>query len=190
MTLLCVVHGGVQVRICGRVRHALVHLLSVGMCSSKEIRGNQPDRPYGDGRAHHSCIKAQNRCAVATRTPIPRSKRPYDTLRPFDPPSLRQSRRLAAHSRPSHHHLLRLLLIFFTCRPQSASIRTVPSLRIPCERTIIECKKQLANTHTTETGTFASGAYVTDPVRFVSVLCVQSPFIAVGGDAGGGRCVL
>ena len=34
------------------------------------------------------------------------------------------------------------------------------------------------------------GAYITDPVRFVSVLCAQSSFIAVGGDAGGGRCVL
>jgi hypothetical protein len=55
---------------------------------------------------------------------------------------------------------------------------------------MIQCKKQLAHSHATETDTFAGGAFVTDPVRFVSVLCAQSPFIAVGGDAGGGRCVL
>ena len=55
---------------------------------------------------------------------------------------------------------------------------------------MIQCKKQLATTHATETGTFAGGAFITDPVRFVSVLCAQSSFLAVGGDAGGGRCVL
>ena len=69
-------------------------------------------------------------------------------------------------------------------------IRTVPSLHIPSEQTMIKCKEQLASTHATETGTFAGGAYLTDPLRFVSVLCAQSSFIAVGGDAGGGRCVL
>jgi hypothetical protein len=70
------------------------------------------------------------------------------------------------------------------------AIRSVEGLRIPCEQTMIRCKRQLASSHATETGTFAGGAYITDPVRFVSVLCAQSPFIAVGGDAGGGRCVL
>jgi hypothetical protein len=69
-------------------------------------------------------------------------------------------------------------------------IRTVPSLRIPCEQTIIACKQQLATTHATETGTFAGGAFITDPIRFVSVLCAQSPFIAVGGDTGGGHTKL
>ena len=69
-------------------------------------------------------------------------------------------------------------------------IRTVPSLHIPCEQSMIKCKQLLATSHATETGTFAGGAYITDPVRYVSVLCAQSSFIAVGGDAGGGRCVL
>jgi hypothetical protein len=69
-------------------------------------------------------------------------------------------------------------------------IRTVPSLHIPSEQTMINCKQQLASTHATETDTFAGGTYLTDPLRFVSVLCAQSPFLAVGGDAGGGRCVL
>jgi hypothetical protein len=70
------------------------------------------------------------------------------------------------------------------------AIRTVPSLHIPSEETIIQCKKQLATSHATETGTFAGGAYITDPVRFVSVLCAQSSFIAVGGDSGGGHTKL
>jgi hypothetical protein len=66
-------------------------------------------------------------------------------------------------------------------------IRTVPSLHIPCEQSMIQCKQQLASSHATETGTFAGGAYMTDPLAYVSVLCAQSPFIAVGGDAGGGH---
>ena len=41
-----------------------------------------------------------------------------------------------------------------------------------------------ATTHATETGTFAKGSYITDPLRYVSVLCAQATFIAVGGDCG------
>jgi hypothetical protein len=65
-------------------------------------------------------------------------------------------------------------------------MRGVRNLRIPSEKQIIQCKKLLAATHGTETGTFAGGAYIVDPLAYVSVLCAQSPFIAVGGDAGGG----
>ncbi len=65
-------------------------------------------------------------------------------------------------------------------------IRSVPSLRIPSEQSIIKCKKSLAATHATETATFVGGAYITDPLAYVSLLCVQSPFIVVGGDCGGG----
>ena len=65
-------------------------------------------------------------------------------------------------------------------------MRTVRGIHIPCERTIIQCKKLLSATHATETDTFANGAYIADPVRFVSGLCVQSPLLVVGGDAGGG----
>ena len=65
-------------------------------------------------------------------------------------------------------------------------IRTVPSLRIPCEQSMIKCKRRLATSHATETATFASGAYITDPLAYVSVLCAQSSFVAVGGDTGDG----
>ena len=49
-------------------------------------------------------------------------------------------------------------------------IRTVPSLHIPCKQTMIHCKKQLASSHATETGTFPGGAYMADPLAYVSVL--------------------
>ena len=55
---------------------------------------------------------------------------------------------------------------------------------------MIQCKKTLATSHATETGTFAGGAYIVDPLAYVSVLCAQSPFIAVGGDAGGGHTTI
>jgi hypothetical protein len=51
---------------------------------------------------------------------------------------------------------------------------------------MIACKKLLAASHAIETGTFANGAYITDSVRFVSVLCAQSSLLVVGGDTGDG----
>jgi len=69
-------------------------------------------------------------------------------------------------------------------------IRSVPSLHIPSEQSMIKCKQQLAHTHATATGTFAGGAYITDPIRFVSVVCAQSSVLVVGGDAGGGHTKL
>lgn len=50
--------------------------------------------------------------------------------------------------------------------------------------------ERYATTHATETSTFAKGSYITDPVRYVSVLCAQATFLAVGGDCGGGHCKL
>ena len=142
----------------------------------------------------------QNRAATSPRTHIPRSKRPYDSLQPTQ----KWKRKKQAHeavakvlneigvpldaiqspSTPSPADVLHL------STAERERIRTVPSLHIPCEQMMMQCKKLLATTHATETGSFAGGAYITDPVRFVSVLCAQSPFLAVGGDAGGGRCVL
>jgi hypothetical protein len=84
------------------------------------IRSREPDGPHGNGRAHVTCISRRNRATTPRRTPTPRSKRPYDTLRPtesgsawrnYAPPWLRQSRGLDAHWRPSRHHLLPLPLI-------------------------------------------------------------------------------
>ena len=132
--------------------------------------------------------------------PIPRSKRPYGTLKQTQKRERRKQLRSAiAEAEQETGCPLESLQLQPRVTPEELlhlttaereRIRTIPSLHIPCEQTMIQCKKQLASSHATETGTFAGGAYLTDPVRFVSVLCAQSPFIAVGGDAGGGRCAI
>ena len=132
--------------------------------------------------------------------PVPRTKRPYGSLRPTQKRERRKQLRSAiAEAEQETGCPLEALqlqqrttpeeLLDFTTAERER-IRTIPSLHIPCEQTMIACKKQLATSHATATGTFAGGAYITDPLRFVSVLCAQSSFIAVGGDAGGGRCAL
>lgn len=156
----------------------------------KQIRARQPDRPCGAGRAHQSCIKAQNRHAVAIHTPVARAKRPYDSLQSTQQWKRRKAARAgvaevlqhvgcpleAIHSppTPSPEELLHLTTA------ERERIRTVSSLHIPCEQSMIKCKQLLSTSHATETGTFAGGAYITDPVRFVSVLCAQSSILAVG----------
>ena len=164
------------------------------------IEPKQSHRPHGQGRAHKTCINQLNRATAALSTPVPRSKRPYDTLRPTQQRARRQKARVAV-DQVLQQHGVPLGAIQAAPKPSPADVlhlstaerdrvRTISHIHIPCERTIIDCKQRLAITHATETGTFAGGAYLTDPLRFVSVLCAQSPFIAVGGDAGGGRCVL
>ena len=129
--------------------------------------------------------------------PSPRAKRPYEELQPTQKWKRRKKLQtevaaavervgcpLEAINPPPVPPPAELIHLSTAVREQ---IRTVPSLHIPCEQSMINCKQLLATTHATETGTFAGGAFITDPVRFVSVLCAQSSFIAVGGDAGGGR---
>jgi hypothetical protein len=153
----------------------------------------------GAGKCCQSCYDA----ARPTAAPVlkqQRSKRPYDTLQSTQQWKRRTKARAAVeealqqvgcpaaavqrHSTAPPEELIHL--------PTSVreAIRSVPSLRIPSEQTMIKWKQQLATSHATETGTFAGGAFITDPVRYVSVLCAQSSFMAVGGDAGGDRCVL
>jgi hypothetical protein len=116
-------------------------------------------------------------------------KRPYDTLQPTQRWKRRKQARAAVAEvllqvgcpldaiqpppTPSPAELIHL--------PTSTreAIRSVPSLHIPCEQSMINCKRQLATSHATETGTFAGGAFITDPVRFVSVLCAQSSFVVI-----------
>ena len=70
------------------------------------------------------------------------------------------------------------------------SMRTVEGMRIASEKRIKECKLMLAQEFATETATIAStevvGAYITDPIRLIELLTGHSPFICIGGDAGGG----
>ena len=123
-----------------------------------------------------------------------RSKRPYDTLQHSQQWERRAKARStvaqvleqigvpleAIHSppTPSPADVLHL------STAERERVRTISRVHIPAERTIIKCKKKLAITHATETATFASGAYLTDPIRFVTGLCLQSSLIAVGGDTG------
>ena len=128
-------------------------------------------------------------CAVVSR-----SKRPYDTLRPTQQWERRTKARAAVEQvlqqigvppdvihtppPPTPADVLHLTTA------ERERVRTIPGVRIPAERTIIKCKKQLPATHATGTATFANGAYLTDPIRFVTGLCLQSSMLAVGGDSG------
>ena len=173
------------------------------MLCNRQVRSREPSRPYGAGRAHQACIKAHGRAAAPPLTPIQRKQRiirPYATLQPTQRYKRRQQAS-ADITNTLQHVGVPLSAVIPQPIPSPAelihlptsvreAIRTVPSLRIPSEQTMIKCKQQLATSHATGTGTFAGGAYITDPVLFVSVLCAQSSFIVVGGDAGGGRCVL
>jgi hypothetical protein len=51
------------------------------LCPAR-IEFKQPSRPHAGGRAHDRCIKAEERLAAAASKPVPRSKRPYDSLGP------------------------------------------------------------------------------------------------------------
>ena len=172
----------------------------------RRLRTVQHHRPYGAGRAckKHSISERPSPATALARSslsvPRSRAKRPYDQVGPTQKWKRRKEAKAAvaqvlsdvgvpsdAITPPSTPAPADLIHLPTSVREK---IRSIPSLHIPSEQTMIACKQQLASTHGTETGSFAGGAYITDPVRFVSALCAQSPFLAVGGDAGGGRCVL
>ena len=96
--------------------------------------------------------------------PSPRAKRPYEELQPTQ----KWKRRKQLHaevtaavakvgcpleviSQPSLPPPAELIHLSTAVRE---AIRTVPSLHIPCEQTMINCKQLLASSHATETGTF------------------------------------
>jgi hypothetical protein len=123
-----------------------------------------------------------------------RKKRSYETLQPTEKWKRRTKAKAAVNkilqeigvpieaiitpSTPSTENVIHL------STAERERFRSVRGAHIKCERTIIQCKKKLPLTHATGTSTFANGAYLTDPIRFVSGLCMQSSMIAVGGDAG------
>ena len=88
--------------------------------------------------------------------PVSRLKRPYDTLRPTQKHEQKTQLRsavaeaeqkigcpLGAIASPSTLSPADLIHLPTSIREQ---IRTVPSLHIPSEQSMIQCKKQLANT--------------------------------------------
>jgi hypothetical protein len=161
------------------------------LCGDRLIKVKH-HRPYGPGRACRSHEEDPRR----TSAPISRSKRPYETLRPTQKRERRKQAREAVGQvleeigcpleaiQPQPQIPPEDLLQLTTAERER--FRTVRNIHIPSEQIIIECKKKLATTNATETSTFVNGAHITDPIRFVSGLCVQSPLLVVGGDAGNG----
>ena len=140
------------------------------------------------------------RAAAAVPAPIPRAKRPYDSLKPTQKWERRSKAGaavqqvldtvgcpLAAITRPVPCTPTKVIHLSPAERQRTRSIR--PFL-LPSERTMRKSLERYATTHATETGTFAKGSYITDPLRYVSVLCAQATFTAVGCDCGGGHCKL
>ena len=169
------------------------------LCPKRLTKGGA-HRPHGGGRAHVTCISRSARAAAATSSSVPRSKRPYETLQPTQRWERRTKARaaveevlqdigcpLSAISRPAPVTPTKVIHLSPAERQRTRSIR--PFL-LPSERTIRQSLEKYATSHATETSTFAKGSYITDPLRYVSVLCAQAPFIAVGGDSGGGHCKL
>jgi len=64
--------------------------------------------------------------------------------------------------------------------------RSIDSIVIPSEKLISQLKKELSNSHHSQTGSFSNGAYICDPLGFISSVTKSSPFVCVGGDTGAG----
>ena len=172
---------------------------SCSVCS-KQIQSKQPSRPHGGGRAHKACIQRSARAAAASSTPVPRTKRPYESLKPTQRWERRTKARAAVEEeledigcpisaivRPVPVTPTKVIHLSPAERARTRSIR--PFL-LPSERTMRKSLERYAITHATETSTFRKGTYITDPLRYVSILCAKASFIAVGGDCGGGHCKL
>ena len=96
----------------------------------------------------------------------------------------------AVRARVPPHELVQLT------KAQRLTIRRVPRLLICSEQRIVRYRLALAATHGTATATFSYtaagkavyGAYLTDPLTFLTHLQQHSSFLVIGGDAGGGSC--
>ena len=160
-------------------------------CGTRLSRCKGKLHKHEKGKICQACYDETRRVSSA---PIPRTKRSYDTLQPTEQWKRRTKAKAAvaevldeigvpleAIAPPPTPSPAELIHLPTSVREQ---IRTVRGLRIPSEKLMIKCKQLLAASHATETSTFASGAFVTDPLRYVSVLCAQSSFLSVGGDKG------
>jgi hypothetical protein len=129
-----------------------------------------------------------------------RFKRPYDTLRPTQQRERRKQATAEISNILTKIDCPRTAVLPTPSTPPSnlihlstavrEQIRSVSSLHIPCERTLIKIKQSLSSSHATATSVFEHGAYISDPLRLINLLTSSSPFIAVGGDTGGGQTKL
>ena len=158
------------------------------------------------GSRHHLCTacdtKRRQHAAAPAALPRMRSKRPYEEIGPTQRWQRRKDGRAAlaaitvpatalCDSKPSPAAMLPLTTA------ARRKIRTIPPFCIPGEQRMAECKKALAHTHGCATAAFTHplagkeknvrvGAYVTDPLRLLRSVAAGSPWLAVGGDKGGG----
>ena len=173
----------------------------------QRFKHGQPRRKWQGKPAHAECVRDQYpssssspRAASAPSSPVlsrqagrkefsVRLKRkPYDKLGPTQ----RQERKnlaleflqaidlpvqALARQQPPPEEL------FHLSQADRQRIRSIPSFSIPGEQAIRAAKLAAAQTHATETAKFDTGAYVTDPLHFVSVVAGQSPRLTVGGDS-------
>ena len=195
----CGAVGAAAMRANARTRRGGPPPASCSVCS-KQIQSKQPSRPHGGGRAHKACIQRSARAAAASSTPVPRTKRPYESLKPTQRWERRTKARAAVEEeledigcpisaivRPVPVTPTKVIHLSPAERARTRSIR--PFL-LPSERTMRKSLERYAITHATETSTFRKGTYITDPLRYVSILCAKASFLAAGGDCGGGHCKL
>jgi hypothetical protein len=139
---------------------------------------------------------------LALPPPRMRSKRPYEEIGPTQRWVRRKEGREAlaeigvpATALSDHKPAAAAVLGLSTA--DRRRIRTASALAIPGEQRIAECKKALAHTHGCATAAFTHplagkeknvrvGTYVTDPLRLLRSVAGSSPWLAVGGDKGGG----
>lgn len=169
------------------------------LCSHQIAKFKQ-GRPHEGGRAHDTCVRRLKRTVVATSCPSLRAKRPYQQLQHTQ----RWERRIKARAAVTTvlkeiDCPLEAIIPTATITPSEIvhlstaernRTRSIRKLLFASERTVRRALNLYAVSHATETVAFSDGAYMSDPLRYVSYLCGQSTFLAVGGDCGGGHCKL
>lgn len=90
----------------------------------------------------------------------------------------------------STQHKIPPLDVLHLTQAQRDIVRSVPNLRMPAEKKIVQLRLELAVTHGTEVSSFSHqgvhGAYVCDPVKYINMVGVNTTWFCIGGDSGAG----
>lgn len=73
---------------------------------------------------------------------------------------------------PLPPHSISPLALIHTSKSFRETLRSVPDkgIKVPCEEKMIKCKMELSKKYATETSSFHTGAYISDPIRFISLI--------------------
>lgn len=178
-------------------------------CSSR-ILPSTSSRPHNNGRVHKRCLLSFSRSSSSSSslstaaTALPsssitptrnRSKKPYEQLKPTQKRERRKQMREAMTEVEERIGCPATAVVSSSSTTPSSllhlstsdrhRIRSVESISIPCESSIIQLKKQLASTYSTSTSAFSTGAYISDPLALIAAVVPSSSFICIGGDTGG-----